>query len=89
MKITAQDLIRFGVIDHIITEPVGGAHRDPAAAIGATAVRRSPQAFDGLAGLDRDDHAADSGARNSSRSAAPSAKPSARIRPVSAAEFGR
>jgi acetyl-CoA carboxylase carboxyl transferase subunit alpha len=35
MKITAQDLIRFGVIDAIITEPIGGAHRDPAAAIAA------------------------------------------------------
>jgi acetyl-CoA carboxylase carboxyl transferase subunit alpha len=36
MKITAQDLIRFGIIDEIIDEPVGGAHRDPAAAIAAT-----------------------------------------------------
>jgi acetyl-CoA carboxylase carboxyl transferase subunit alpha len=29
MKITAQDLMRLGVIDTIISEPVGGAHRDP------------------------------------------------------------
>jgi acetyl-CoA carboxylase carboxyl transferase subunit alpha len=36
MKITAQDLARFGVIDTIIPEPIGGAHRDPAAAIAAT-----------------------------------------------------
>ena len=36
MKITAEDLTRFGVIDEIIPEPVGGAHRDPAAAIAAT-----------------------------------------------------
>jgi len=35
MKITAQDLERFGIIDGIVTEPVGGAHRDPAAAIAA------------------------------------------------------
>ena len=28
MKITAQDLIKFGVIDKIIPEPLGGAHRD-------------------------------------------------------------
>jgi acetyl-CoA carboxylase carboxyl transferase subunit alpha len=35
MKITAQDLVRFGVIDSIITEPIGGAHRDPPAAIAA------------------------------------------------------
>ena len=31
MKITAQDLKALGVIDVIITEPVGGAHRDTAA----------------------------------------------------------
>jgi acetyl-CoA carboxylase carboxyl transferase subunit alpha len=36
MKITAQDLERFGIIDGIITEPLGGAHRDPAAVIAAT-----------------------------------------------------
>ena len=28
MKITAQDLIKLGVIDGIISEPIGGAHRD-------------------------------------------------------------
>ena len=36
MKITAQDLERFGVIDGIVTEPVGGAHRDPQAVIATT-----------------------------------------------------
>ena len=36
MKITAQDLLKFGIIDGIISEPVGGAHRDPQAAIAAT-----------------------------------------------------
>jgi len=36
MKITAQDMMRFGVIDTIVTEPTGGAHRDPAAAIAST-----------------------------------------------------
>jgi acetyl-CoA carboxylase carboxyl transferase subunit alpha len=36
MKITAQDMVRFGVIDGIIPEPTGGAHREPAAAIAAT-----------------------------------------------------
>ena len=35
MKITAQDLTRFGIIDKVIQEPVGGAHRDAGAAIGA------------------------------------------------------
>ena len=32
MKVTAQDLKRINVIDRIVKEPVGGAHRDPAAA---------------------------------------------------------
>jgi acetyl-CoA carboxylase carboxyl transferase subunit alpha len=36
MKITAQDLARFGVVDAIVPEPVGGAHREPAAAVAAT-----------------------------------------------------
>src|SRR5882757_4404915 len=53
MKITAEDLIRFGVIDEIVAEPVGGAHRDPAAAIMANgeAIAAGLQA---LSGLDRD-----------------------------------
>ncbi|HET6566748.1 MAG TPA: acetyl-CoA carboxylase carboxyltransferase subunit alpha [Rhodothermales bacterium] len=28
LKLTASDLIRFGVVDEIVPEPVGGAHRD-------------------------------------------------------------
>ena len=32
MKTTAQDLLGLGVIDRIVPEPVGGAHRAPAAA---------------------------------------------------------
>lgn len=35
MKITAQDLKALGVIDGIVSEPLGGAHRDPAVAIAA------------------------------------------------------
>jgi acetyl-CoA carboxylase carboxyl transferase subunit alpha len=35
MKITAQDLLRLGVIDGVIPEPTGGAHREPDAAIKA------------------------------------------------------
>jgi len=33
MKITAQDLAELKVIDQIIEEPIGGAHREPAAAV--------------------------------------------------------
>jgi len=29
MKLTAKDLLKLGVIDEIIAEPLGGAHRDP------------------------------------------------------------
>ncbi len=29
LKLTAQDLMKFKVIDEIIDEPIGGAHRDP------------------------------------------------------------
>jgi len=36
MKITAQDLQRFGAIDAIVPEPVGGAHRAPLETIQST-----------------------------------------------------
>ena len=36
MRITAEDLKELGVIDDIIPEPVGGAHRDPQTVIDAT-----------------------------------------------------
>jgi acetyl-CoA carboxylase carboxyl transferase subunit alpha len=32
MKLTAQDSLENGIIDEIIPEPLGGAHREPAAA---------------------------------------------------------
>jgi acetyl-CoA carboxylase carboxyl transferase subunit alpha len=53
MKITAQDLDRFGVIDQIVTEPIGGAHRDPKTAI-ESAAEAIGNAFDELRELDRD-----------------------------------
>ena len=51
MKITAQDLLRFGVIDRILTEPRGGAHRDPAEMIAKTGDAIA-KAFTELRGLD-------------------------------------
>ena len=47
MKITAQDLLRFGIIDSIIPEPSGGAHRDPDATVAATgeAISRALEPF--------------------------------------------
>jgi acetyl-CoA carboxylase carboxyl transferase subunit alpha len=53
LTITAQDMQRFGVIDAVIPEPTGGAHRDPAAAIAATG-EAIGEAFASLRGLDRD-----------------------------------
>jgi acetyl-CoA carboxylase carboxyl transferase subunit alpha len=53
MRITAQDLSRFNIIDSIIEEPVGGAHRDPAAVIAATGDAIAAT-FDELRVLDRE-----------------------------------
>ncbi|MFL9828114.1 acetyl-CoA carboxylase carboxyltransferase subunit alpha [Rhodoplanes sp. SY1] len=50
MKITADDLLKFGVIDAVVREPMGGAHRDWAAAINATGDAIAT-AFDGLRDL--------------------------------------
>ena len=36
LRITATDMLEFGVIDEIVPEPEGGAHRDPAQALRAT-----------------------------------------------------
>ena len=33
LRMTAKDLLKLGVIDEIVSEPLGGAHRDPAAAL--------------------------------------------------------
>ncbi|MET0688827.1 MAG: acetyl-CoA carboxylase carboxyltransferase subunit alpha [Methylibium sp.] len=50
MKITAQDLLKLGVIDGIIPEPIGGAHRDGVEVVKATGevVAEALAAFDAL-----------------------------------------
>jgi acetyl-CoA carboxylase carboxyl transferase subunit alpha len=53
MKITAQDMVRFGVIDTVVSEPTGGAHRDPQAAIALTG-EAIANALADLQGLDRE-----------------------------------
>jgi len=53
MKVTAQDLKKLGVIDSIVPEPLGGAHRDPAAAAAALGDAMAA-ALGELTGLDRD-----------------------------------
>ena len=54
MKITAQDLMKFGIIDQIIGEPAGGAHRDPEAAMAATG-NAIENALRGLGNLSREE----------------------------------
>jgi acetyl-CoA carboxylase carboxyl transferase subunit alpha len=50
MRVTAQDLKSFGVIDTIVTEPLGGAHRAPNVAIASLgdAIEESLAALDGM-----------------------------------------
>ena len=52
MKITAQDLKKLGVIDEIIAEPLGGAHRGRAEAMAAAgeAIDRTLKAYANVSG---------------------------------------
>jgi acetyl-CoA carboxylase carboxyl transferase subunit alpha len=43
MKITAGELLRLNIIDHIVYEPTGGAHRDPDLAISRIAAALSQE----------------------------------------------
>jgi acetyl-CoA carboxylase carboxyl transferase subunit alpha len=54
MKITAQDLLAFGIIDQIVSEPVGGAHRDATGMIARAgdALEAALAEFDGKAPAD-------------------------------------
>jgi acetyl-CoA carboxylase carboxyl transferase subunit alpha len=54
MRVTAADLRQLGVVDRIVAEPVGGAHRKPdevVQALGA-AIEQELQAFTGKAGTE-------------------------------------
>ena len=52
LRLTAQDLLGFGVIDEIVPEPLGGAHRDPQAAMTAVgdAIEKTLKSFNGIDG---------------------------------------
>jgi acetyl-CoA carboxylase carboxyl transferase subunit alpha len=52
MKITAQDLSQLGIIDSVITEPVGGAHRDRSSImkLTGTMIEKALREFDGMPG---------------------------------------
>ena len=51
LKMTARDLHQMGVVDEIIEEPIGGAHRSPETAIASLGVALE-QALDELKPLD-------------------------------------
>jgi acetyl-CoA carboxylase carboxyl transferase subunit alpha len=53
LALTADDLVRLGIADEIVPEPLGGAHRDPAMVL-ALVGERIAAALDELAGVDRD-----------------------------------
>lgn len=53
LKLTAQDLLRLGVIDRVVPEPLGGAHRKPALAM-ASLAQAIDQALAPLCVLDRE-----------------------------------
>jgi acetyl-CoA carboxylase carboxyl transferase subunit alpha len=61
MKITAQDLLRLGVIDGIVPEPTGGAHRDPQATIAAagSAIEEALQDLGNMGPAELRDHRAE------------------------------
>lgn len=52
LKMTAQDLMALGVIDQVIAEPLGGAHREPAHTVAAVgdAIEATLKNFDDHAG---------------------------------------
>ena len=52
LRLTAQDLTKLGVNDHVISEPMGGAHRDPDAAL-ANVKTTIAKILKDLAGKDR------------------------------------
>ncbi|HYC96141.1 MAG TPA: acetyl-CoA carboxylase carboxyltransferase subunit alpha [Sphingomicrobium sp.] len=52
MRVTANDLLALGVVDRVVPEPLGGAHRDPTEAI-ANLKAAVLEELDGLAKLDQ------------------------------------
>jgi acetyl-CoA carboxylase carboxyl transferase subunit alpha len=50
MKITAQDLLKFRIVDAVVPEPMGGAHRDPKSAMDQVgdAIETALQSLEGM-----------------------------------------
>lgn len=58
LRITAEDCLRFGAVDEIIPEVLGGAHRNPAEAMSAVAAALAValEQFDGMSPAELRDH---------------------------------
>ncbi|MFQ5844753.1 MAG: acetyl-CoA carboxylase carboxyl transferase subunit alpha, partial [Planctomycetota bacterium] len=54
LKLTSRDLLRLGVVDEVVPEPLGGAHRSPEEMV-AGLRERVEAALDGVAALDGDE----------------------------------
>jgi acetyl-CoA carboxylase carboxyl transferase subunit alpha len=54
LRLAAPDLEQLGIVDGVLPEPVGGAHRDPAAAA-ATLQRALIENLDELSGVSGDE----------------------------------
>ena len=54
LKLTANDLMKLGIIDAIVAEPMGGAHRDPKAAVASLGTALEA-ALDELVGIPGDE----------------------------------
>jgi acetyl-CoA carboxylase carboxyl transferase subunit alpha len=57
LRLTSKDLLELGLIDGVIPEPLGGAHRAPTVAMDEVK-RTILRELDGLDGIDRDELAA-------------------------------
>ena len=67
LKITAPDLLRLGIIDEIVKEPVGGAHTDPPPGRRPARRRARPRAGTRSTAARRGDAARSSATRSSAR----------------------
>jgi acetyl-CoA carboxylase carboxyl transferase subunit alpha len=54
LKLTSDDLVQFGIVDEVIPEPIGGAHRDPAGIV-SRVLRTVDRALDELVKVPADE----------------------------------
>ncbi|HEX3551388.1 MAG TPA: hypothetical protein VHT53_13470 [Candidatus Elarobacter sp.] len=54
LKLTSDDLLAFGIVDEVIAEPIGGAHRDAAGTV-SRVLDAVVSALDALGGVPPDE----------------------------------